>query len=98
MGRRAGGDSVNDPARRRKIVALILSGIFPGLGQFYNRQPVKGGAFVVAGVVLSWLSGRALPPDLLAPNPLAVELVVVLCVLLAVWLWSVVDAWRLAGR
>jgi len=32
-------------ARRRKITALILSGIFPGLGQFYNRQPIKGVAF-----------------------------------------------------
>src|SRR5215831_13124695 len=34
---------MNDPPpRRRSVIALILSGIFPGLGQFYNRQPVKG--------------------------------------------------------
>jgi hypothetical protein len=89
---------VNTPTPRRKIVALILSGIFPGLGQFYNRQPVKGAAFVVAGVVLSWLSGRAVPVDLLAPHPPGTDLIVLLCLLLAVWLWSLVDAWRVADR
>jgi len=91
-------DPVNESARPRKIVALVLSGIFPGLGQFYNRQPVKGAAFVVAGVVLSWLSGRALPSDLLAPAPLKADLLVPLCLLLAIWLWSLIDAWRAAGH
>lgn len=89
---------MNAPTPRRKIVAFILSGIFPGLGQFYNRQPLKGAAFVVAGVVLSWLSGRAVPVDLLAPHPLGIDLIVLLCLLLAVWLWSLVDAWRVADR
>ncbi len=87
---------VNAPRSRRKVVALILSGIFPGLGQFYNRQPVKGAAFVVAGIALSWLAGRAVPTDLSAPQPLGTDLIVVVCLLLAVWLWSLVDAWRLA--
>src|SRR2546428_230937 len=48
-------------ARRRKTVALVLSGIFPGLGQLYNRQPFKGAVFVALGLVLSWLTGRAVP-------------------------------------
>jgi hypothetical protein len=87
-----------NPTSRRKIVAFILSGIFPGLGQFYNRQPVKGAAFVVAGVVLSWLSGRAVPADLLAPHPFGTDLLVLLCLLLAVWFWSLVDAWQVADR
>src|SRR2546426_565779 len=50
-------------ARRRKMVALVLSGIFPGLGQLYNRQPFKGAVFVALGLVLSWLTGRAVPTD-----------------------------------
>src|SRR2546429_593777 len=50
-------------ARRRKTVALVLSGIFPGLGQLYNRQPFKGAVFVALGLVLSWLTGRAVPTD-----------------------------------
>lgn len=87
---------------RRKIIALVLSGIFPGLGQFYNRQPVKGAAFLAAGVVLSWLLGRAVPTDLLAlTGPgvnLTPSLIVSLGVLLALWLWAVIDAWQVAGR
>ena len=39
----SGGARVIEPSTtRRKMVALVLSGIFPGLGQFYNRQPLKG--------------------------------------------------------
>ena len=80
------------------MVALVLSGIFPGLGQLYNRQPLKGVVFVAAGLVLSWLVGRAAPTD---PDALAragAALVAPLCALLAVFLWSVIDAWRAAGR
>ncbi|HXJ83319.1 MAG TPA: hypothetical protein VMS64_32125 [Candidatus Methylomirabilis sp.] len=88
-------------------MALILSGIFPGLGQFYNRQPAKGVAFVVAGVVLSWLAQRALPADLLTQslqpgqpvqNLLPVALILPVCLLLIVWLWCLIDAWRVAER
>ncbi len=85
-------------ARRGKVIALILSGIFPGLGQFYNRQHVKGVAFLVAGVVLNWLLARAFPADVLALVRPGANLIVLLCVLLALWLWSVIDAWRMPGR
>ena len=89
---------MNESTRRRKVVAFILSGIFPGLGQFYNRQPAKGAAFVVAGVALGWLSSRAMPSDLLTPTPLEANLLILLCLLLGIWLWSLIDAWRAAGR
>lgn len=79
------------------MTALILSGVFPGLGQFYNRQLGKGAAFLAVGVGLSWLLGRALPTDLLLIQPEA-RLLVPLCLLLLVWLWSIIDAWRVAGR
>ena len=88
------GSAPSRRARRRRIIALVLSGIFPGLGQFYNRQPIKAVVFLVAGSVLSWLWARAVSPDPLAlirPNS---TLLVLLCALLAVWLWSLVDAWR----
>ena len=83
--------------RRQKLIALILSGVFPGLGQFYNRQLGKGAAFLAAGVVLTWLLGRAVPTELLLIQPDA-RLIVPLCILLIVWLWSIIDAWRVAGR
>ena len=88
-------------ALRRRVIALILSGVFPGLGQFYTRQRINGAAFLVAGVVLSWFLDRAVPADLRALarpgfNP-GTNLIASLCVLLALWLWSVIDAWRVAG-
>ncbi len=84
---------------RRRGVALILSGVFPGLGQFYNREPIKGALFLVIGLVLSWLLGRLAPIDpLVLPRGEVGRLLVVVLVLLAIWLWSVVDAWRRAGR
>ena len=95
---------MNGSRSRHKIIALALSGIFPGLGQFYNRQPVKGVAFVVVSGVLTWLAGRAVSPDLLqevllgAPNPLGVSLVLPMSLLLLVWIGSLIDAWRVAGR
>ena len=83
--------------RRKQVIALILSGVFPGLGQLYNRQLGRGAAFVAAGVVLSWLLGRAVPTELLLIQPEA-RLIVPLCVLLLIWLWSLIDAWRVAGQ
>jgi hypothetical protein len=85
-------------ARRRKLIALILSGVFPGLGQFYNRQPGKGVAFLAAGVVLSWFLSRAVPTDPLMLLQPQARVIVPLCVLLIVWLWSIADAWRIPGR
>ncbi len=84
--------------RRQKLIALVLSGVFPGLGQFYNRQPRKGAAFLAAGIVLGWFLGRAVPMASLTLIQPAPDLLVPLCLLLIVWLWSIIDAWRVAGR
>ena len=84
--------------RRQKLIALILSGVFPGLGQFYNRQLSKGAAFLAAGIVLSWFLGRAIPMNFLTLIQPTADLLVPLFVLLIVWLWSIIDAWRGAGR
>ena len=90
----------NPAGRRRAIVAFFLSGVFPGLGQFYNQQALKGGAFLVAGIALSWLIGRVVPTDLmaLASAQVGVDAILFLCLLLAIWLWSAIDAWRVGMR
>jgi len=85
-------------APRQRVRALVLSGVFPGLGQFYNRQPVKGAVGLAAGIVFSWLAGRATPSDPLALDQAGFALFGPLCGLLVVWLWSIIDAWRAAGR
>jgi len=84
--------------RRQQVIALILSGVFPGLGQFYNRQLGKGAAFLAAGVVLTWLLGRAVPTESLLLIQPEARLMVPLCVLLIVWIWSIIDAWCVGGR
>ena len=96
--RGAGPDARPMSPSRRAIVAFILSGVFPGLGQLYNREWIKGAAFVLAGLALSWFLGRALPSDLeaLAAARLDPSALGALGLLLAIWLWSVVDAWRRA--
>jgi hypothetical protein len=76
----------------------MLSGIFPGIGQFYNRQPVKGAIGLVLGAVLTWAAARAAPADPLALVQPGADVLVPLFALLAVWVWSLVDAWRVAGR
>jgi hypothetical protein len=82
----------------RRVVALVLSGFFPGLGQLYNRQWLKGTAFAVAGVLLSWLAMRGLPGTLeaLASAPPDRTVLGESGLLLAIWVWSVIDAWRVA--
>ena len=88
----------NPTGRRRAIVAFFLSGVFPGLGQFYNHQPLKGGAFLVAGIALSWLIGRVVPTDLMASASVGTDTILLLCLLLAIWVWSAIDAWRVGMR
>jgi len=85
---------------RRRPVALILSGVFPGLGQFYNRQPIKGAVFLGLGVALSWLVARTVPLDPLelVERGIGPAASLAVLVLLAIWLWSVVDAWRGVDR
>jgi hypothetical protein len=88
-----------DPApRRRQVIALMLSGIFPGIGQLYNRQPIKGAIGVVLGIVLTWAAARAAPADPVALAQPGADVLGPLLALLAVWVWSLVDAWRAAGQ
>jgi len=84
-------------ARRRQAVGFILSGIFPGLGQLYNREYLKGLVFVILGAVLTWLVFRELPADLLALAQPGAAMMLLLAALLALWLWAIIDAWRVAG-
>lgn len=68
------------------------------MGQLYNRQGLKGGAFFAVAVVLSWVAGREVPADLLALAQPPAALLLSLLTLLGVWMWSIIDAWLVAGR
>lgn len=86
-------------SRRRQWIALILSGIFPGLGQLFLRAWGKGAAFLLAGGVLTWAMEQLVSVEDLLAGRLSHPLVTLALVLVlsAVFLWSVVDAWR-SGR
>lgn len=40
--------------RRNVVIAFVLSSCFPGLGQFYNREAVKGGLLAVGTLFCLW--------------------------------------------
>jgi TM2 domain-containing membrane protein YozV len=86
------------PRARSPFAAAFLSLIFPGLGQLYNREFLKGVLFIVPGAVLTWLFMRAVPTDILALAQPPASLIFPMLLLLAVWLWAIIDAWRVAGR
>ncbi len=42
--------------RKNPILALVLSGLLPGLGQLYNNQIPKGLLFFALNILLTYLS------------------------------------------
>jgi hypothetical protein len=52
-----GSEAMETKHVRSPWTAGILSGLFPGLGQFYNRQWWKGAGFLVGLLVVDGLLG-----------------------------------------
>ncbi|MGH7254368.1 MAG: hypothetical protein ACREI3_01205 [Nitrospirales bacterium] len=89
----------------RAALAACLSALFPGLGQLYNREWGKGLGFVSAVLVLGGLLVTSIDPNALQaglaagqPPPNLGRLFLLWATLLAVALWSIIDAARLANR
>ena len=74
------------PARRRPLLALALSVLVPGLGQFYNREVGKGlviiGSCLGLGLLIYWQAGL---------NRITFALA-----LLLVWISAIADAYKSA--
>ena len=89
-------------ASKNPWIAGILSGILPGLGQFYNRQWLKGVGFllgtlivdgvlgVTAGMVKFFQSG--------APPENTGQFLFGSLIVLVIVIWSITDAARTAKR
>ncbi len=86
-------------SRRRQWIALALSGIFPGLGQLYLRAWLRGTLFLLGGGAVTWALGGLVEMDDLIEGRLAHPLPTLglLLALLALSLWSLMDAWRRGG-
>lgn len=87
---------------KNPTLAAVLSGVMPGLGQFYCRQWAKGAAFLAAVSVVDFganvskslfgfMLTRALPTD-------TTQFLVGSTIMLAIAIWSILDAVRTAKR
>lgn len=90
----------SSPSPKSHRWALILSGVMPGLGQFYNGDWLKGVGFFIGGVLLSNLafSDISLEAILAGTMRISISLLIRLSVLTAFWVWSIYDADRSARR
>lgn len=89
----------------RPALAALLSALLPGLGQFYNRQWGKGTGFLLGLLVLGSALTSSVDLELLqqaaaSGNPVdnIGQLGFLVLLLLALAVWSVVDAARSAKR
>lgn len=90
---------------RNPWVAGLLSGLLPGLGQFYNRQWGKGAGVLVAIIALTAVLSGSVDQQALEhaaeagamPDNLGL-IVLLLLVSFAVAVWSIVDAVRTAKK
>jgi hypothetical protein len=84
--------------KRSRLIAITLSGLFPGLGQLYNGDPWRALAFAVAGALTAFGPWNPLAVEIDLDDPVAGLRNVLLSSLpfLAIASWSVIDAWRRA--
>jgi signal peptidase I len=86
-----------DISPRRPLLALTLSVMLPGLGQLYNGQLNKGIFLFLVFVFISTpfvaLVALSLPPQWLMPL-----LILSLALTLGLYLFGILDAWRVARR
>lgn len=90
---------------KNPTLAGVLSGVMPGLGQFYCRQWSKGIGFLVGTSVLFVLLISSVDPDKLqeaaktgVPLDNMGQIFLIAVLLLAVMVWSIVDAVRTAKK
>jgi hypothetical protein len=87
-------------AKRSATIAVLLSGTFPGLGQLYNRELRKAGLFAVGAILTAFGPLSPLDVDIDLSDPAAGLRTVMFASLpfLAIAVWSVIDAYRVAKR
>jgi hypothetical protein len=91
--------SVTSNRPKSNQLALILSGILPGLGQFYNEDWAKGTGFFIASTVLDSMLFPENYLDILRLKvPLTADLVGRLLVIGVFRAWAIYDADRSVKR
>jgi hypothetical protein len=87
-------------SRKSHRVALLLSGVMPGLGQFYNEDWLKGAGFFIGGIFLSNLALAELSLEAIIKGRVqfSASLLIRLALLTAFWVWAIYDADRSSRR
>jgi len=90
---------------KNPAIAGVLSGLLPGLGQFYCRQWAKGGGFLIGAIVVDAVFGlsaellRLLPSFGLGTQPEnPTGFLIGSLLFLGLAIWSIVDAVRTAKQ
>jgi len=96
---------MTEETKRRKNpkLALILSAIFPGLGQIYNNQVLKGIALIALNTVVNFLLIKPLEGLISSldskPDNSTLFIVASYTVIgLILWVYAIIDAKRTAER
>lgn len=83
--------------RRLPIIAALMGAMLPGFGQLYNGQANRAIWFFLIFIILT--VPVAMVIALYLPASLMVGVLAVSVVLsLGVWIWGIIDAWRVARR
>ncbi|HEY7535871.1 MAG TPA: DUF5683 domain-containing protein [Thermodesulfobacteriota bacterium] len=88
--------------RKNPTIALILSAIFPGLGQLYNKQMPKGIALLALNLAVNLLLIKPLEELTISrdsPDKSTLFIVSAYTVIgLILWIYAIVDAKRTADK
>lgn len=96
---------MNPAQPRNSTIAGVLSGVMPGLGQFYCRQWSKGAGFLVGAIAID--AGFGVSSGMLellqsfgasVPSDALGKLLPGALLFLAVAIWSILDAVRTAKK
>ncbi len=89
--------------RKNPTIALILSAIFPGLGQIYVRQIPKGAVLIALNLIINYLLINPLE-TIMESGGLVTDKSTLYVVLgytvagLILWIYAIVDAKKTAER
>lgn len=93
----------DEKKRKNPTIALILSAIFPGLGQIYVRQIPKGAVLIVLNLIINYLLINPLEA-IMESGGSVTDMSTLYIVLgytvagLILWIYAIIDAKKTAER
>lgn len=91
--------------KKKPALALILSAIFPGLGQIYNNQVPKGAVLMGLNIVINFLMVKPLERLITSGGSISIPdnstlfiIVAYMAAGLVLWVYAMIDAKRTAEK